>query len=339
MRASAELAGKAKVALSDDRWAKRLAGASFTQSVDGWSTMTVAVAMAPKELRDAKLADYPSTAELEWNSRALFRGNLVAGEVRGASQLVLTYGDDLRLVGKRTTDGFGKKQSLEELLRKLATGIGMRPRFLGSFAEELPSFPQGGRTQLDVLLALAEQQGFFFVTRSVSDEIVFFRPGEHVARVAIDASAQASSTVFGQSSEGSFERIALRYFDVASQAPKEASLGRDALYGPIAGYTESSTFRDKFQWKASQGEFEAHVTERSGFERAPSWLSAHFSKRALLQERATVVCHEPVALPGDRLDLSKSSAPALADGAYLVTGLRVDVGASIPRGVLSLARA
>ena len=342
MCSSVELSGKAKVSLQGalgDRWSTRLSGATLAHQVDGWSTLTVAVALTPAELGDVKLADYPATAELSWDSRALFRGHLAASEIRGGSRLVLTYGDDLRLVGKRTTDAFGKKQSLEELLRKMASAVEMRPRFLGNFGEVLPSFPQSGRTQLELLSALADQHGFFFVTRSVSDEIVFFRPGESVSEARIDASMQSAETHIAQSSDGSFDRIALRYFDAGTQEPKEASLGRDVLYGPISGFTDKSVFREKLQWKTAKGEFEAHVTDPSGFERAQSWLASHFSKRALLQERVTLSCYEPVALPGDRVEVTKTETPAISDGMYLVTGLRVDVGAAIPRATLALARA
>lgn len=339
MRPVSELSGKAKVDLAGEKFDKRLVNAVFTQSVDSWATLTVTVAVTPKELETLKLSDYPASGAMAWAGRAMFRGNLVSVEVRGTSQIALTYGDDLRLVGKRTADSFGKKQSLEDTLRKVASAVEMRPRFLGDFSEVLPSFPQSGRSQLDLLTTLADSQGFFFVTRSVADEILFFRPGQQVATAGFDTEAQAGMVTFTQSGEASFDKIALRYFDANTHESMEAKLGSEALYGPIAVFTATSAFRDKLKWKTAQGEFQTHVTDRSGYERAEAWLAAHFSKRALLQERVTVRCHEPVALPGDRLDVSKSPVPAVGNGAYLVTSLTVDVGSAVPRSTLTLARA
>lgn len=336
MRSVAELSGKADVKLAGERWAERLASATFSQTVDGWATLVVHVVVTAKELEALKLSDYPATAELSWDQKALFRGNLVGVDVAGATQLALTYGDDLRLVGKRTADGFEKKTSLQDILKKIATAVEMRPRFLGSFDEILPSFPQSGQSQLDLLLALADQQGFFFVTRSVADEIVFFRPGQHVSEGKIDLETQAGTVSFSHSSEASFQRIAVRYFDDATQKPKESQLGADDLYGSIAAFTGN---RDKRQWRTAQGDCQAHVTDASSYERAQSWLAAHFSKRAMSQERMVVRCHELVALPGDKLDLSKSPVPAVANGTYLVVGLTVDVRSAIPRATMTVARA
>jgi len=339
MRTVAELAGKAKVTLGGEKWESRLSGVHFSQQLDRWATLTAAVAATPVELEKMKLSDYPATAEFAWDGRALFRGSLVGVEVRGSSQIVLTYGDDLRLVGKRTADGFGKQQTLQDTLRKVASAVEMRPRFLGDFSEVLPSFPQGGLSQLDLLSSLADKHGFFFVTRSVADEIVFFRPGQQLASASFDAEAQAGSITFQQSGESSYDRIAIRYFDSKSLHTKEAKLGADELYGPIAAFTGSSSFREKLGWKTSKGHFETHVTDRSGFERAQTWLSAHFSKKVMSQERVTVRCHEPVALPGDKLELTKCPVPNVANGAYLVVAIAVEVGSAIPRATLTVMRA
>ncbi len=339
MRPLAELVGKTKVTLGGDKWESRLGGVHLTQALDSWATLTATVAATPAELEKMKVADYPATAELAWDGRALFRGSLVGVEVRGSSQVVLTYGDDLRLVGKRTADSFGKQQTLQDTLRKVASAVEMRPRFLGDFSEVLPSFPQSGLTQLDLLMSLADKHGFFFVTRSVADEIVFFRPGQQLASASFEVEAQAGTVNFQQSGEASYDRIAIRYFDSKSLESKEAKMGSDELYGSIAAFTGSSSFREKLKWKTSKGQFETHVTDRSGFERAQSWLSAHFSKRVMSQERLTVRCHEPVALPGDKLNITKCPVPSISNGAYLVVAISIDVGSAIPNSTLTVMRA
>jgi hypothetical protein len=331
--------GKLKLDLNSQTFQKSIVDATFDSILDDSSILTVTVAHSPVHNKDRKLSHYPESANLNWDSKLLFQGHILSVEVLGASKTRLTYRDPLYLASKTSVNEFSKQETLETAIRSMISQIGLGCRFSGDFGENWNSFSQTNETILEALTSLSYSAGFFFSCKSAGDSVALIRLGSYLNSANIDVQKQAVAFSSSHSISEEVSEFAYSYFEPGGQETQYKNLTRSDLLGKTQSFSEHSTHREKAQWRLSKGKMETFETDVSQHENGGSAFRNEFSKRAMAQEMVTLRLHEPLAWPGDRIELKNTSAPSVQDGAYFVQSARLKIHSSLPLLDLTAIRA
>ncbi|MCB0404652.1 MAG: hypothetical protein KDD51_07675 [Bdellovibrionales bacterium] len=327
---TAALLGKYELSLGNQKWEEHLTQVEFHTELDEPSRLSVSVAVNAKELAKTSGGALPATASLKWQDMGVFKGTLIHCRTVSHSLMVLTYADSLFAAKKTMLNGFYKKQSLKEVLEKLSKEIGLRARFQGNFSEKLPGLNVGGKTIFDHFSTLAAKFGFYFSYRSFADTLYFVRVGESVKSQKLDCCTDTADVSIGQAGSEAYSQVTLRYFDPKSMETKEKKISKSTLYGHLGGFAEHPTYRHKMEWASAAGSLESHVTDLYHFENAEELLGQELSKKLMAQETIRLKVFKPIALPGDKLQLSEAPAGALQDGDYLIKSMALTVNSALP---------
>lgn len=321
--------------LGNKNFEQRIINARFQQPLDSYSTLQVMIAIRPND-STSLLRHPPQNVELTWSDKGIFKGQLLSWDLLAPSRLKLLYVDKLFSSSKHMGNALIKQTTLGDYLSKTAETCGLRAQFCGDFSMPMAAFGQAGLPLLEGLSGLADKYGFFFATRSASDQLAFVRAGSFADSHQLDSSELLTSSDLRQSTHGCYEKVCLRYFDSRTMQASDTVLSSQEIYQPLSRFTNAQ-FQEKSSWHTATGTINVLATDRIHFNAGHNLLAGRLSKQAMTQDALWAVCFKPVALPGDKITLTHS-AMQMADGDYLMGDCQIELSAAVPRMTFTAIR-
>jgi len=316
----------------------RMSRAEWCSELDKSDTLMVSLALSRKEAADFKLAQLPTRLSVKWQDRPLFKGGLLAAEQTGGSRFDLIYKDNLYALERRIEGGYLKNESLSNAVRGIVSQGKLEAKFFGDFSDLLPSIFLGDRTLYENLVFLADKFGFFFYFHGPSELVHFIRLGSSSASVQVDAGKSVYGIHASKRSDLSWGEVNCRVFDHRTLSTQNKKIASQSIYGSLSQVSGHSSYRTKQSWPFSQGEYEVNAHHATEFDDSQRRVNAPLAKKAICGETTQLTSYEPLALPGELLELSQTWNSDFHEGSYLVQKCLVTFQSSLPRAETFIVR-
>lgn len=331
--------GRISFDFGSDRFDKAVTGGELTTELNQPSEMSVRLSLLPKDLKQISISDLPDSLSVKWLDRGLFQGTLAGAQFGAQNTLILVYRDGLQAASKVIENGFIKKQTLQETLQKMVDATGLSAKFSGTFSDEISAYSLSERSVMEHWQYLSLEYGFHFVPRSFGKSMHFIKLGEGVQSASVDVKSQALSIHSSHAAAAFYDQANVHFFDPSELSSQEKTLSQGDLYGPLGVLKNSPAFKERQGWVGAKGNLEEHASTKEQFDSGDKRIKNRLSRLAVGNESVTVTCLEPLALPGDMLQVSNSQLSPALEGKYLVHGVRILVNSSRPRAEITGVRA
>ncbi len=314
-----------------------LKSAELSCFLDRPTTLTIKKTLTVKQRAEFSLSSISKVAGLKCNGKQLFQADLFAVRCNDLHEVELEYRDSLEILSRVFESEFLKDQHLEDFLKKIASLVGLRPRFFGKFGLKMPGMDLGGKSYLEHLQSISEDFGFYFLVHSVSKEMHFIRLGSHRESGPFEG-AYLGSISSARTSGFMYDSAEVFSIDSNEGRARKTELSRSALYSPLGFLKNASSFEAKKNRMLAGGRMETVCPGATSPEQMEQILANRLSKRAAGSEIFRFFTAHLPGLPGDCLEL-KSAPEKSLHGKYLIAGCRTSVRSSMPLHELTLIRA
>lgn len=314
-----------------------LQSAELTLSLDAPARYQVRYAVASGPSAQLKPGSLPQEGTLKCYGKSLFKGSLHSVRSSGLNLWELEFRDPLDRITRVYESEFLKGQRLESFLSQIAQFAGLRPRFFGSFTQDLIGSDLAGKSYYDHLLQLSYEQGFSFTVQSATQEILFIRLGKF--RESFNLSPQkVQSVAAGFHVGAAYGSAEVTAFDPSEGKGVKWELGNSEIHDSLGFLKEQGSFLQRSRWKLADGRMEAVAKMGDAPDDFRRSLALQIAKKSLGSESVTLKVLEPVAFPGDQLHLDWGVREGLG-GKYLVQKVITRVQSSAPSHEITLVRA
>lgn len=302
------------------------------------STLQLALALKPEEIKKLKLSTLPKKIVLKWGGKVYFSGEATEFQVTGHSQVQVTYHDVLHRLEKMYTETETKQQKMKAFLEKLVSQMESKPSLSfhtnDLFEEELPTFSLGYRTIQDVLNEMGKFYGFTYFIRPDKSEskpsLHFLRAGSGINPSPIPTELKDTFGHFTTSHSvlWKYDTVTVGLTDGLGENKKKA-LKAGCIREPLGGFDEGSKMKAGFE--ITLPELDIPVSHPELYERAEKILPYQYVQKHQFTDAQTFTMTQPKLQIGDCFQVTDGFAEFQNDAVYLVQATELVIQSTMPR--------